>query len=94
LEGQSGKEISALLREGLADSTNRLPSPDNIETKSDNVVRLHNIADALKPFDKPDGTTVTPEVIVISGAQGMGKKHFVKKWPINGQRVNLLMAFV
>jgi len=78
LEGQREKEISnvaALLNEGLAECNNQLPSPDNVETESDGSVRSHNIADAFKPFDKH-----------ISGAPGMGKQYFVKKWLISGQK--------
>ncbi|XP_065894204.1 NACHT, LRR and PYD domains-containing protein 3-like [Dysidea avara] len=67
LEGCGEKEISnvvALMRE---------------ETESDSSIRSHNIADAFKPFDKHDGTTVTPEVIIISGAPGMGKTTLCKE---------------
>ena len=67
------------MREGLADCTNQLPSPDNVETESDSLMRSHNIADAFKPFDKHDGATVTPEVIIISGAPGTGKTTLCKE---------------
>ncbi|XP_065914696.1 protein NLRC5-like isoform X2 [Dysidea avara] len=82
LEGRGEREISnmtALIREGLTDSTHQLPSPDNVETESDSLVRSHNIADAFKPFEKHDGTTVTPVVIIISGAPGMGKTTLCKE---------------
>jgi len=102
LEGRGKKEISnvaALLRKGLANSTNQLPSPDNVENESDSLVRSHNIADAFKPFDKHDDTTVTPEVIIISGAPGMGKttlcKEMAYQWA-KGQFLgnNCLMFFI
>ena len=82
LEGHGEKIISnvaALMREGLVDCTNRLPQPDNVETESDSSIRSHNIAVAFKPFEKHDGTTVTPEVIIISGAPGMGKTTLCKE---------------
>jgi len=82
LEGRGEKEISnvaALIREGLASCTGHSPPPGDAETESDSLVRSHNIADAFKPFEKRDGTTVTPEVIVISGAPGMGKTTICKE---------------
>ena len=82
LEGCGEKVISnvaALMREGLADCTNRLPSSGSVETESDSSIRSHNIADAFKPLEKRDGTTVTPEVIIISGAPGMGKTTLCKE---------------
>jgi len=102
LEGRGEKEISnvaALLRKGLANSTNQFTSPDDVENESDSLVRSHNIADAFKPFDKHDGTTVTPEVIIISGAPGMGKtmlcKEMAYQWA-KGQFLdnNCLMFFI
>ena len=65
LEECSRKEISniaALIREGLAGCTLQSPPPGDAETESDSLIRSHNIADAFKPFEKRDGTTVTPEV--------------------------------
>ena len=82
LEGRGEKVISntaALMKEGLVDCTNLLPQPDNVETESDSVIRSHNIVVAFKPFEKHDGTTVTPEVIIISGAPGMGKTTLCKE---------------
>ena len=67
------------MREGLVGCTNQLPQPDNVETESDSSIRSHNIAVAFKPFEKHDGTTVTPEVIIISGAPGMGKTTLCKE---------------
>ena len=53
LEGRDGKacsNIAALMKEGLASYIQQLPPPD---------IESHNIADAFKPFEKCDGTTVT-----------------------------------
>ena len=102
MEGRGEKEISnvaAMLRKGLVDCANRLPSPDDVASESEGVIRSHNIADAFKPFDKHDGTTVTPEVIIISGAPGMGKtmlcKEVAYQWA-KGQFLdnNCLMFFI
>ena len=82
LEGHGEKLISnvaALMREGLAECTYQLPSSGSVETESDSSIRSHNIADAFKPFEKRDGTTVTPEVIIVSGAPGMGKTTLCKE---------------
>ena len=81
LEGRDKKisNVSAMIREGLADGTHQLLSLDNIESESDGVVRSHNIADVFKPFQKRNGTSVTPEIVIISGAPGMGKTMLCKE---------------
>ena len=99
LEGCTAKKISnvAALREGLADHIDHSPPPDYIESESDSLVRSHNITDAFKPFEKRDGTTVTPEVIVISGAPGMGKtticKEMAYQWAKGQFLVNSSLVF-
>ena len=77
--GKTISNVSAMIREGLADGTHQLLSPDNIESESDGVVMSHNIADAFKPFQKRNGTSVTPEIVIISGAPGMGKTMLCKE---------------
>ena len=99
LEGHSKGtfNVAALIREGLIDCTNQLPLPDNVETDSESLVRTHNIADAFKPFEKHDGTTVTPEMVIISGAPGMGKttlcKEMAYQWAKGQFLVNNCLVF-
>ena len=77
---QSGEkeivDIAVLMREGLA-SHYQLSLTD--KAQSVNSISSHDISDIFKPFKKIDGTTITPEIIIIDGAPGMGKTTLSKE---------------
>ena len=84
-------DMAALMREGLTRGTHRTSNSDKKKHEIDSLVKTHNISDIFKPLQKPDGTTVIPEVMVIDGAPGMGKttlsKEIAYQWA-KGQLLN------
>ena len=92
-------DVASLMREGLAGGSHKLSSSYNENPEINSLVKTHYIADVFKSFQKPDGTTVTPEVIIIDGAPGMGKttlsKEMAYQWA-NGQLLteNSIIFFI
>ena len=84
-------DVAALMREGLTHGTHRISNSDKKKHEIDSLVKTHNISDIFIPLQKPDGTTVTPDVMVIDGAPGMGKttlsKEIAYQWA-KGQLLN------
>ena len=72
-------DVASLMREGLSYGTRQFSNYDKKNTEMDDFVKTYKISDIFKPLQKPDGTTVTPKVIVIDGAPGMGKTTLSKE---------------
>jgi len=71
--------IASLMREGLTGDCLLRCTIETGKSETDNSITTHDISDIFKPFTKSDGTTITPQVIIIDGAPGMGKTTLSKE---------------
>ena len=73
------------MREGLVGNTYQ--SSHFRETR---VLQTHTLSDIFEPFQQSDGTTITPQVIIIDGAPGMGKTTLSKEMAYQWAKSHLL----
>ena len=71
-------DVAAMMRQGLSSEATKMQSTKST-IQSSFSVNTNDISDIFKPFKRQDNSTVTPNVILIDGAPGMGKTTLCKE---------------